>query len=274
MTSWHESPLWPDTIPLVFAPDADEQITERPIPVGWSGKNRAVRFVSEPTLTIHRPERPNGQAVLVFPGGGYEYLEIDKEGHQIAAWLTTLGLTAAVVKYRTCPPSQRQPRQPRPQPIADAILADGLRAVRLLRSMASELGIDPDSVGAIGFSAGGHMVANVAVSAGVADPLGDAVGQHSARLAFVAPIYLGISDDILAKMDSSAPPAFLCDTDQDQLTPPENSLRYYQACRKHGVSAELHIYRRGRHGFALGAPDLPVSDWARRFEAWLGDLDL
>lgn len=269
-----ELPLWPDEPPLAYAQDAAELTTERPIPPDWSGLNRSVEFVSVPSLVVHRPDEPNGCAMLVLPGGGYRYLEIDKEGHHIAARLASEGITAAVLKYRTCPPSARIARQPMPGHIMAAILGDALRAMRLMRHCAVEWGYDPSKVGAIGFSAGAGLAARLATQYSTPDLLGDAVGEESARPSYVGLVYPGIRDDTLGLVDADTPPVFLCDVDDDTQTPPENCIRYYGACRAAGVSAEMHIYRRGRHGFGLGRADQPVATWMERFLAWLGDLGM
>jgi acetyl esterase/lipase len=269
-----EIPLWPGEPPHAYPPDADELVNDRPVRPGRMSPNRAVEHVSVPTLAVHAPERPNGAAVLVYPGGGYRYLEIDKEGHHIAAWLAQAGITAAVVKYRTCPPSRRAERAPMPPEIFRAILADGLRAVRLMRHRAADWAVNPERIGVMGFSAGGNMVANLATHFDEADAVGDPVGALSARPDFVAPIYPGIREDTAARVNAATSPAFLCDVDDDTLTPPENCLRYYTACRAAGVPAELHIFRAGSHGFGLGASGEPVAMWRELFIAWLHGLGM
>jgi acetyl esterase/lipase len=269
-----EIPLWPQEPPFAFPPDADERITERPARPGRPGPNRSVEYVSMPTLAVHTSARPNGTAMLVYPGGGYRYLEIDKEGHHIAAWLARAGITAAVVKYRTCPPSRRQEGRPMPPEIFRAILADGLRAVRLMRHRAPEWDIAPDRIGVMGFSAGGHLVAHLATGYDEADPVADEIGAAGARPDFVAPIYPGIREEVAARVNAQTPPAFLCGVDDDTLTPPENCLRFYSACRAANVPAELHIFRAGRHGFGLGEPGQPVTMWQEMFIAWLRGMGM
>ena len=273
-SSIFEMPLWPSKPPLAFVPDAAELTTERPVPPDWPGMNRSIEFVSIPSLFLHRPDEPEGRAMLVLPGGGYRYLEIDKEGHHIAARLASAGITAGVVKYRTCPPSSRVAGQPMPGHIMAAMLADALRAVRLMRHRAVDWGYDPSKVGAIGFSAGAGLTARVATQYGTPDPLGDTAGEASARPYCVGLVYPGIRDETLARVDADTPPAFLCDVDDDTQTPPENCIRYYSACRAAGVSAEMHIYRRGRHGFGVGHPDQPVASWMEMLLAWLRDLGM
>jgi acetyl esterase/lipase len=212
--------------------------------------------------------------MLVFPGGGFRYLEIDKEGHHIAGRLAEEGITSAVVKYRTCPPSARIAGRRMPPRIWDAVLGDALRAVRLVRHRKHDYGLDEARIGALGFSAGGALVAGLSTSDATEDLLGDVVGQESARPNCTALVYSGARDEVLEKVDSRTPPAFLCGADDDRETPTEHCMRYYRACREAGVTAEMHIYRRGGHGFGLGRAGLPVASWVERLLDWLRDLGM
>ena len=226
-----------------------------------------------PTLAIHQPDRPNGTAVVVCPGGGYGTLATGHEGKDVAAWLNSLGVTAGVLRYRVSPN-----RHPAP-------LLDVQRAIRLMRKEAKRFGVDPDKVGVLGFSAGGHLAASAATlhteqtrelnPLATADPLTAAV---SARPDFAVLIYpvitftgphahggsarnlLGkeVDEDRLAafslqtRVTAETPPCFLAHTGGDTGVPPENSVLFYEACRAFGVPARTAPVRvrpaRVRHG--------------------------
>jgi len=268
-------PLWPDEPPYVFAHEAPEETTERGPRPGALGPNRAVTRVSQPLLYVHQPIHPCGTAVLVCPGGGYRYLEIDKEGHEIARWLTGLGVTAVVLKYRTRPEVGEASPRAMPQAIRQAILSDGLQAVRTLRARASEWGIRPERIGAMGFSAGGGLTVSLATMWRDRLPPDGPLAEISARPDFVAPIYPGVSEEVAARVDAETPPTFMVVADDDPLVPPEHCLRLYKALREAKVSAEMHIYRGGGHGFALRTePGSSVARWPDAFAAWLADLGL
>ncbi|MBN1402276.1 MAG: alpha/beta hydrolase [Anaerolineae bacterium] len=269
--------LWPGVPPFAFEHDGPEKVEERPprpdTPGGPARPNRGITRVSAPTLAVHRPTQPNGAAVVICPGGGFRYLEIDKEGHVIARWLRSLGITGLVLKYRTRPDRQAGPRAPMAPEVYRAIVADGLRAVRLTRANALAWALDPARIGVMGFSAGGRLAATLATwwdrgDAQAADP----VARVSARPDFAALIYPGMRDEIAAAVRGETPPIFMAVADDDPSTPPDNCLRLYMALRRYGVSGELHIYRRGGHGFGLGLANGPADSWSERFAEWLRDL--
>lgn len=241
----------------------------------------------EPTLTAYLPATgtATGSAVVIAPGGGYGMLAMDHEGHDVARWLNTLGITAFILKYRHAPAY----RHPTP-------LRDAQRALRLVRARGGELGIDTDKVGILGFSAGGHLASSAGTHADWDDPMrDDAIDALSARPDFMVLLYPVISmtesymhrgsrDNLLGKeaseelallmssekqVDATTPPTFLMHTTEDKAVPPENSIYFYLALRAAGVDAELHIYEAGRHGVGL-APDDPIlSSWPARCADWL-----
>lgn len=266
--------LWPDQPPYAFEHQAPEEITDRPPRPEMSGPNRAVTRVSEPLLYLHRPAQPTGAAILVCPGGGYRYLEIDKEGHAVARWLVGLGVTAVVLKYRTRPDTEETSPRAVPERIRQAITSDALQAMRVVRARAGEWDIDPQRIGAMGFSAGGHMAVSLATLWREKLPPDGPLAQVSARPDFVAPIYPAVPDELAARVDAETPPTFMAVADNDTLVPPEHCLRLYTALRAAKVSAELHIYRSGGHGFGLGQPGSPAARWIGAFAAWLADLGM
>jgi acetyl esterase/lipase len=232
-------------------------------------------------------EKANGAAVVVYPGGGYGGLAIDHEGHQIARWLNSLGVTAVIVKYRL------GPRYHHPIPLTDA-----QRAVRVTRFHAKDWGVDPARVGIIGFSAGGHLASTVGThfDKGKADAP-DAIDRESCRPDFMILMYpvitmsdpfthAGSRNNLLGKdadpkliehlsnekmVTPETPPTFLVHTTEDKVVPPENSTLFYMALCRNKVPVELHIYEKGRHGLGLGPQGMPYSSWPERCVAWLRD---
>lgn len=230
-----------------------------------------IALVTEPTLTLFRPAAgaANGAAVVVCPGGGYNILAWNLEGTEIAEWLNSIGVTAAVLKYRV-------PRRDRMQPHA-APLQDAQRALRHVRHHAATWGIDPGRVGILGFSAGG----NLAVMAGThwdesTYPRQDALDDLSCRPDFLIPIYpayLGDEDkpgplNPLVRVTERTPPTFIAVTHDDKLRG-MNAASFYVELKKTNVPAELHVFSRGGHGYGLRPSENAVSQWPKLCEAWL-----
>lgn len=256
--------LWPDGAvePAGFKIEPEAEI-ERDKPDGV----RRLGNVSVPTVTIYAPAQPapSGAAVLVCPGGGYHILAIEHEGTQVCEWLNSLGLTAALLKYRV---PRRDPDQPHLQPLADA-----RQAMRLLRARAADLGIRPDRIGVLGFSAGGNLSVMLALNpAGVDD-------MEAVRPNFLIPIYpayLTTEKDggsLLPELvvDENAPPVCLIHAHNDRVTPAGSALLYL-AYQQKQRPAELHIYAGGGHGFGMKANGDPINDWPRLVGDWLARL--
>lgn len=240
-----------------------------------------------PTLRIWQPaENPAKTAIVVCPGGGYGHLALDHEGKQIAQWLNSLGITAAVLEYR-----HRGKGYGHPAPMTDA-----QRAIRLVRSRAAALNIEPNRVGIIGFSAGGHLASTAATHFDAGNPQADdPIDRISCRpdfailcyavIAFGEPFtHTGSQHNLLSKeappelveqfsnekqVTPETPPCFLWHTDEDRVVPPDNSVMFYLACRKQKVPAELHIYRSGQHGLGLAANANGANLWPKQCELWL-----
>jgi acetyl esterase/lipase len=239
-----------------------------------------------PAISIYKPARPNGQAVVIFPGGGYGALALDHEGFMCAEWLTSQGVTAIVTRYRLGSRGYRHP----------VMLNDAKRAVRSIRSRAAALGIDPARIGVWGFSAGGHLASTISTHFDAGDPnAADPVDRVSSRPDFAILGYpvvtfteawthqgskrnlLGenppanLVDDLSneKRVTAKTPATFLFHTNEDKGVPPENSVYYYLALRKAGVPAELHIYERGPHGVGLAPTDIALSSWPARLSDWL-----
>ena len=229
------------------------------------------RHVSEPTVTLYRPapELDTGTTVLVCPGGGYYVLAHDLEGTEVCAWLNSIGVTAALLKYRV-PRRDGQDKHLAP-------LQDAQRAMGLLRQQATELGLDPDRLGVLGFSAGGHLAAALSTAPDARSyPAMGAADQIDSRPNFtvlVYPAYLTREEgkDVVSPelaISPATPPAFLVITQDDADRAPA-ALHYYLALHRERVPAELHVYPTGGHGYGLRRTDLPVTSWPDRVTDWL-----
>ena len=235
---------------------------------------RMITDVSKPTLTVYRadPKTNTGIAMLICPGGGYWDLYWQLEGEEVAEWLNSIGITGIIVKYRV----PRRPDEPKSEP-ARRPLPDAQRAVSLVRSKAHDLGIDPERIGIIGFSAGGHLAIATATSFEKRTyDLIDEIDKVSCRPNFAIlayPGYLKPKDkDELAPglhIPSGTPPVFLVHGGADLISPPEHSVVMYLALKKAGVPAELHVYANAAHDFGVRPSDHPCSAWTKACVEWL-----
>ncbi|MDQ8021147.1 MAG: alpha/beta hydrolase [Moraxellaceae bacterium] len=275
--------LWPGDAPGSQGLDFELLCVERS--THPAVRDRAVSQVRHPMLTVFRPASPNGCGVLLIPGGGYQRIVLDKEGEDIAAWLNELGVTVFLLQYRLPAEGHKQG--------ADVPLQDAQRAMRLIRQRAAEWGLT--HVGALGFSAGGHVAAMLATchARDVYAPV-DAADEIPARPDFAMLGYPVISmdaaiahagsrqallgsDEIHARrysaeclVDVHTPSLFIFLPDDDASVPPENGVRLYLAARQAGVSAELHSFQRGGHGFGIRfAREGTVAAWTGLAEGWL-----
>jgi len=244
----------------------------------------------EPSITIYLPskDKANGAAVVIFPGGGYGHLAMDHEGHQIAEWLNSFGVAGFIVKYRH---SRSGAGYRHPAPLQDA-----QRAIRTVRSGAKKWNINPSRIGIIGFSAGGHLASSLGTHFDNRySEAKDEIDRVSCRPDFMILMYPVISftepfthkgsrrnllgenpDQELVgnlsnenQITSETPPTFLVFGDDDKVVPVENGIAFYLGLKKAKVSAEMHIYEKGRHGFGLGVGAGPVSSWPLRCTDWM-----
>ena len=242
----------------------------------------------QPWVDVYLPEKTkaNGAAFVVCPGGGYGGLAADHEGIQPAKFFNSLGVTAFVLHYRLGSSGYHFPTE----------LQDVQRAIRLVRSGAAKYGIDPQRIGVMGFSAGGHLTSMAATLFEEGDPKSsDPIDRVSSRPDVAVPCYpvismidsfghkgsrknlLGPNDnDDLAKQVSThlrvtprTPPCFIFQTDEDTVVPAENAVQFYLALRQNKVPAELHIYRPGPHGVGLMQGDPVLGTWPQHLAAWL-----
>ena len=228
--------------------------------------------VSVPTLTLYKTGNGGAKpvpAVVVFPGGGYSILAIDLEGTEVCDWLTAKGITCVLLKYRV-PGSG-------PYPKSAAALEDAQRAMGLVRQHAGEWGIDPERIGVLGFSAGGHLAAAISTHFDhrLFDPV-DAADKLSCRPDFaivVYPGYLALAEQNFApnpeiNPTANTPPTFIVQAEDDPVHV-ENAVVYFMALKRAKVSAELHIFAQGGHGYGLRRTALPVTAWPQEVETWL-----
>jgi acetyl esterase/lipase len=244
-----------------------------------------------PSLTVFRPERnsENGSAVIVAPGGAYMMVSGNVEGRQVADWFASHGITAFVLKYRV------GSAHPYPQPFEDAE-----RAIRYVRSHAGEFNVNPERIGMIGFSAGGHLAA-LAASLGdegkqdAADPLErvssklqflilgypgiDTMDSYDGKPSFYCGLYPMIPSSQcksfektygpMAHLSSQFPKTFIYQTSDDKYVRADRTTLFFNALHAQGVDTELHIFRHGAHGSGLGLGDPQLDLWPYLLEAWL-----
>jgi len=278
--------LWPKGAPGAPATLPVETVKERSKDKAFN--DRYVFGISRPRMAVFRPTRPTGAAVLITPGGGYNWVVIDKEGYEMARLLADRGVTAFVLFYRL--PHEGWAAGP------DTPLSDAQRAMRLIRHRAKSYGVDPKKVCAMGFSAGGHLCADLLTrfDAKVYAPV-DTADRLSARPDFAAPIYpvvsmtrptahAGSRKNLVGEnaspererahsphenVPTNAPPVFLLHAEDDASVPVENSLLLRAALLAKKVPVETHLYADGGHGFGLRlAKGKTVEGWEQVFFAW------
>ncbi|GAA4505844.1 alpha/beta hydrolase [Hymenobacter ginsengisoli] len=243
--------------------------------------------VIQPTLTVYTParDRANGTSVIICPGGGYARLAIDHEGYDVAKRLADIGITAFVLKYRL-PNEHSQPDK------SIAPLLDAQQALRMVRQLAPKYNLNPERIGLMGFSAGGHLAATAGTH--FARPVGDNPGPVSVRPAFLVLLYpvISFSDSIMQKgsrdnligataspdqvrrysnelqVTAQTPPTFLVHAEDDKTVPVQNSIVFYQALHRHHVPAEMHLYPKGGHGFGMNNATTK-DQWMDRLQNWL-----
>lgn len=257
----------------------------------WNGAAPGAHGDAEadiPWITPHLPpsDRATGTAIVICPGGGYGKLAIGYEGHEVAEWLNRMGVAGFVLKYR-----HRGTGYGHPAPLQDV-----QRALQHVRAHAEGYGIKPDRIGVLGFSAGGHLASSAATHALAGDPNApDPMSRVGSRPDFAILIYpvislveplghMGSARNLLGDNPDAAlveslcnerqvtpdtPPAFLVHGSDDTVVPVENSIAFYQALRRVGVPAELHIFEHGTHGFGLGKPGEATAMWPKLARHWL-----
>ncbi|MGQ9918645.1 MAG: alpha/beta hydrolase [Bryobacteraceae bacterium] len=219
--------------------------------------------VTRPTVSVFLPERgrATGAGVLIVPGGGFRILALNHEGTEVAGWLNSLGVAAFLLKYRVM---RTDDLGGAPKELQDARrkeamgfgTADALEAMRLVKRRAAEWGVDAERIGILGFSAGGYITANVALTE-----------DKTARPAFAVPVYAFFPEDRPVPPD--APPLFAVHAADDRTVPAEHSVRLFRMWRQAKRPAELHVYESGGHGFGMRPQGKPVDGWTARLREWL-----
>jgi acetyl esterase/lipase len=280
-------PLWEGIPPLQNSSSLIEESSQEGI--------LRISNVQIPTFEIYlpTPQIATGEAVIIFPGGGYGILAYDWEGTDFAKWLNSHGIAGIVVKYRL--PISKSLSNPKEVPLLDA-----QRAIRLVRHHSAQWNIHPSKIGVMGFSAGGHLASTLSTQYNHQLNLtNDSIDQISARPDFSILVYpvitfkdasahSGSRKNLLGEqatpeqidrfsgelnVNSETPPTFLVHAQDDQAVPIENSLLYYHALHKNGIKASLHIYPRGGHGFAFGMGKGAVENWREELLAWLKEIN-
>ncbi len=274
--------IWNGKVPGAIQSDEFKQNIDTT--AGWVDKHSIVK----PNLYFYPApkEKATGTAVVICPGGGYFGLAIQHEGLQVAQWFNSLGITAFVLTYR-------QPDDAIMKNKSIAPMQDGQRAIRIVRRHAKEWGIDPEKIGIMGFSAGGHVASTI--STHYNEKVYESDDSTSARPDFSLLIYPVISmDSTITHMGSrvnlignnpspeqvkhfsnelqvnaQTPPAFMVHSMNDDAVPVENSIKYALALKKNKIPSELHIYQSGGHGYGFGGTKSTESSWSGACSKWL-----
>jgi len=280
-------PVWPGAAPGGENVTVIEEVVERPLSPGGL-RDRIIKGVRRPTLTVFEPARPNGASLLMTPGGGYKWVVMDKEGYECAERFAAAGVTVYVASYRL--PGDGWAAGPA------VALQDAQRSLRLVRALAASRGLDPERVGVMGFSAGGHVAGCLGMmwdrpTYAPVDEI-DALSARPDSSVLVYPVatmsppfaHPGSRERMFGPAPTSeqerlwsletnaradSPPTFLLHAGDDASVPVENSLRLYDALRAARVPSELHVFEEGGHGFGLRfARGKPVEVWPDLVLGW------
>lgn len=262
-------PLYPGVAPGSESWTWDESVMDL-------GPVKFVYNISKPTLSVFQadPSIATGKAFVVCPGGGFHFLSMENEGYEVAKWLNAKGITAFVLKYRTqhCQtnnPMQefmsKQPNTPKfnkdIEPVVGMAIADGKAAIAYVRSHAAEFGVKPDQIGITGFSAGGTVTTGVAMTY-----------DSASRPDFAAPIYPYVGSFGDPAVPADAPPMFIAVASDDNFGFQTHCTALYEKWNAAKKQVELHIYKKGGHGFGMRKQNLPTDHWIDRMYEWLTNL--
>jgi acetyl esterase/lipase len=272
VSSGEAMPIWPGDVPGEKGDIGEEKDMTKPTDGKISGRP-LIRLgnVSKPTITVYKPpqDKDTGAAVVVCPGGGYGILALDLEGSEVCEWLNSIGVTGILLKYRV--PARKGIEK------HAAALQDAQRTMGLVRSKAKEWNIDPKRIGILGFSAGGHLSAMASTAYETRTyPTVDDADKENCRPDFailIYPAWLTTREDLTklspeVKVTANTSPAFIVMTQDDPIKV-ESAIGYGLALKNAKVSAELHIYPKGGHGYGLRPSDNDVTKWPDRATDWL-----
>lgn len=274
-------PIWPKAppAPSPFAGreaygNENKQIAGRPFTM--------VEHVSRPTMTIfHAKGEDAGTTIVVFPGGGYRRLAIDLEGSEVCDWLTAKGITCVLLKYRVpgSGPYWSEECNCRRIPAQPFALQDAQRTIALLRARAAELQINPRRIGVLGFSAGGHMVADISNHQERSYQAVDAADRQSSRPDFAIAVYPGhlwqkpgLTLNPSVKIAANCPPTLIIAASDDPVDDVRHSLAYYLALRQANVPVEMHLYAHGGHAFGVRRTVDASTHWPDVAEKWMNSI--
>jgi acetyl esterase/lipase len=289
---WQPSPghvqvaIWPGTPPDAVLPTGPETVKSSTALIAGKPET-GVYNVTVPTMTVYSPtEKNTGVAVVVFSGGGYIGLAIDLEGTEVCDWLTSQGITCVLLKYRVpdSGPAWHDDCKCNIHPKAPTALEDAQRTLGLVRLHAAEWHVDPRRIGVLGFSSGGHMVANISTHFDRrAYARVDAADDVSCRPDFAVAIYPGhLRENTTTEFElnpeipvtDKTPPTFLLQAEDDYVDGVRQSLVYYIALTNAGVPVEMHLYAQGGHAFGLRSTKLPITHWPGLVDKWLETIGM
>jgi acetyl esterase/lipase len=271
-------PLYPDGIPN-SKPTNEKETVEIRNGITLIGQ------ITTPTLTLYRPAKPNGTAIIICPGGGYWINASVHEGSDVAKKFNEWGITAFVLKYRIPNDATMEKKEIGP-------LQDAQQAIKIVREKSKELGINPSHVGIMGFSAGGHLASTAGTH--FSNAFISNLEKTNLRPDFMVLVYpvisfqdsvghIGSRDQLIGKnpslqkvneysnelhVNAQTPPSFLVHASDDEGVSPENSVLFYQQLIKNKVPAELHLYQKGGHGFGMNNPTTK-DEWIERLKNWM-----
>ncbi|AOR65192.1 pectin acetylesterase PaeX [Pectobacterium wasabiae] len=286
-------PVWPHgDAPGASSSTVQPQLVERSKDAALP--DRAAMGIRSPEITVYQAEKPNGMALLITPGGSYQRVVLDKEGSDLAPFFNQQGYTLFVMTYRMPGEGHKEG--------ADAPLADAQRAIRTLRANADKWHINPQRIGIMGFSAGGHVAASLGTRfAQSVYPAMDAIDSVSARPDFMVLMYpvISMQADIAhagsrkqligeqpteaqviryspeKQVTAQTPPTFLVHAVDDPSVSVDNSLVMFNALRGEKIPVEMHLFEKGKHGFGLrGTKGLPAAAWPQLLDNWLQTLPI
>lgn len=254
--------LWPNGAPTSNGMNATvENLETHPIQI------------PQPSITVYRPEKPNGTAIIMCPGGGYSHLALDHEGHAMAQWMTWMGVTYVVLKYRM------------PNGHNEVPLSDAEQAIRIVRNHASEWGLDANRIGIMGASAGGHLAASLATLHSSKETRPDFQilfypvitmnketthsGSRTNLIGSQPTQELEQKYSLERQVTKDTPKAFIMLSADDRSVPPVNGISYYQALLEHNVLSALHVYPIGGHGWGYRDSFIYKRQWTGELEKWL-----